>query len=342
MNTVQEAFRAFVTVITAVAAAICCGFIVKHVALAFDTTMLPTFFITAAIILGGMLLYFAVPWGTLFTKKRKSWSIPVSQRGTNHGWVSMPGQQGVYPTLAAQAAPAGTQTVKQPNLSVRLGEWINQHQKGTVMVFASLVGFAFLAASVILSVKAVNADQMSGYVMGAFFSLVIGTGILLAVFGKLGAVGTWAGKNLGFVWLTISTLLAIYFGLSAYESAYIWHWNSWEWVHVAFVSALISAFITGAYLAGYLPAIGTFFLHLHNGHWHIVLSLIVICFEVVLTAFTYWGITGSPVFDQFENGLASGDLTMLSAVVIVGLVGFGIIFGTVYAVVMSWRRKHSW
>lgn len=319
MNTAQEAFRAFVTVITAVAAAICCGFIVKHVALAFDTTMLPTFFITAAIILGGMLLYFAVPWGTLFTKKRKSWSIPVSQRGTNHGWVSMPGQQGVYPTLAAQAAPT------QPGVQAAPAG-----PSKTLAFFKEqgwlLAGFLFAAISLLCAFKAYGAEDPIPTWVACGVCVLASVSCFLVYAGSLEKALVATAKDYkSAVWLTLSVIAVGFSYLHADREGYS------LWSSLSFYLSLVSAFLallgTVGLLGSFMKAVGNGLAAGYSGKAGRWVQLFMVATTIALIGVAIYTFGKMETFEDIDN---IGKWTELGSVAVFAslfLGGFIVLFG---------------
>jgi hypothetical protein len=238
------------------------------------------------------------------------------------------------------AQAGGAQAVlAKPNAFAGIGEWINEHRKGLAMFVFGLIGAGFWVAAVMLGLKASETEVALGYVVGMFICLAAG-GILIALAtGMLRSLGTWAGEHLAVVWFIFSGICLFCFGLSAYEGAYIWHWNNWEWIHVAVIVAMFSVFLTGLYLAGVLgefgEEVGKMLMKAHFGGFLYSMSVVLWLFWMTAIALFWAMATRSPIFDRMIEAARAGEFAAIGSLAAAGGLGF---FLFCLAVVFDFKR----
>jgi len=247
------------------------------------------------------------------------------ETGTNF-WT-LPAEPAIVGTASGQSVAA-----QRPSAFAGFASWLTTNDKiGVIMLYlGALAAFIF---GTFFSVKAAEADLMLGYVTGAVLCFALSGALITAAVGKGGAALEWIGKHLAFVGFMLSLIAMFYFGRYAYEGAFIWHWNNWEWPHVGFLLSAILMFLLGLCLVGklgwFMEGLGKGLAYLHFGGLSYTLSLIVWLGWLIGGSLVVALVTKSPVFDRLLYTDVAGEAFAIGNMAITFGVGFFLIVGAI-------------
>jgi hypothetical protein len=267
------------------------------------------------------------------TSVAKGDTIAPTERGRNLSDFTIAEDYWSTPQPATAGAPAQSMAAQQPTAGT--GEWFNLNKELVMQIILILLGVAFEVAAIVCGFKAAHAEVALGYVISMFLCFLTGIMLIAAATDSLKGLGTWAKENPALVWLIFSVVAAICFGVSAYEGAYVWHWDNWEWAHIAFALAVISVVVTALYMADLLKPIAAWVggiiwagfnftksFTLSTLLW--LMTITGVCLFVALTM-------RSPVFDRLLYADVAGEVFAIGNLTVAFGVGFFLLMAAAVA-----------